>query len=162
MPPNVVRIGRAFATGAALLAPVLPGCIDGAARGEGEIDRQRGVEQAMITVSVTTEHPVYGVGEPVRLTLEVTNDSTQAVSLDFSSGQRFDFAISDASGENVWQWSAGRSFIQMMGQETIEPGGALRYTAQFEGELAAGTYTVSGKLASLGRPLTGNATFSVR
>lgn len=55
-----------------------------------------------------------------RLTLR--NTAAKPLELNFSSSQRYDFVIRNLKGEQVYQWSATRSFAQVMGSEVVEQG----------------------------------------
>lgn len=78
----------------------------------------------------------------------VTNETDEAVTFEFTSGQRFDFALINEQGEQEFLMSSVSSFIQAMGEETIEQGGELSY--EFEvpplEDLDAGTYTLEAWL----------------
>lgn len=71
------------------------------------------------TVSLATDKPAYQPGQPIRIAFEVTSRGDKAVRLDFSNAQRFDVTIADEAGREVWRWSAGRMFAQMLGQEIL-------------------------------------------
>ncbi|NIW35395.1 MAG: hypothetical protein GWN32_02195, partial [Gemmatimonadetes bacterium] len=72
----------------------------------------------------------------------VENASDGPVSLEFMTGQRYDFVIADAAGEAVWRWGAGRGFVQMLGEEQLQPGSTLTYRETYTGQLAPGAYIV--------------------
>ncbi len=72
--------------------------------------------------------------------------------LDFNSGQRFDVSVTDADGAVAWHWSANRSFIQMLGSETIEPGATLAYDAEWT-EAPPGTYLATGFVTASNRDI---------
>ncbi|HZG43818.1 MAG TPA: BsuPI-related putative proteinase inhibitor [Longimicrobium sp.] len=59
--------------------------------------------------------------DSVRLTLQVTNAGTTPVTLSFSSGQSYDFAVR-GGGTTLWTWSADRTFIQALRSETLAAG----------------------------------------
>jgi hypothetical protein len=59
--------------------------------------------------------------DSVRLTLQVTNAGTTPVTLSFSSGQTYDFAVR-AGGNSLWHWSADRGFMQALRSETLAAG----------------------------------------
>ncbi len=100
-----------------------------------------------LEVSVTTDKPVYAPGEPIRIVFEAVNETDSAATLAFASAQRFDMAIADESGTEVWRWSAGRMFAQMLGQEVLGPEiGRLSYEATFTGALGPGRYRVEAWL----------------
>src|SRR5215217_6858077 len=86
--------------------------------------------------------------------LRVVNAGALPVTVGFGSGLRSDFVIEPAGGgAPLWRWSAGRGFIQMLGEETIPAhGGALVYRARVPAPDAAGRYRVVGVLASYDHP----------
>jgi len=80
------------------------------------------------------------VDEPVDLLLVVT--ASKPVTLQFSSGQRFDFVVS-IGGEEVWRWSGDKFFTQALGEESLSAGEELRYEAQWT-PTEEGSYEVLG------------------
>ena len=80
------------------------------------------------------------VDEPVDLLLVVT--ASHPVTLQFSSGQRFDFVVSK-DGEEVWRWSGDQFFTQALGEESLSAGDELRYEAQWT-PTEEGSYEVLG------------------
>ena len=76
---------------------------------------------------------------------EVDNISENAISVTFPSGQRYDYQILDGSGEILYTWSMDKSFIEMLMDETIEPGQSWLYDEQLslsDLEFKAGEYSV--------------------
>lgn len=59
--------------------------------------------------------------DSVRLTLQVTNAGTTPVTVSFSSGQSYDFAVR-TGGTILWTWSADRTFLQALRTETLAAG----------------------------------------
>lgn len=121
-----------------------------------------------VTVTVATDKKMYGVGDTITFTLTVKNGTKQALSLRFSSGQRYDFKLFDAktpagarpdTGKLLWQWSRGRMFFQMISSEKLEPGKTLTFSDKYEFKptpgqtvkpLAAGKYALVGILTTMG------------
>ena len=66
--------------------------------------------------------------DTVRFVLQVTNTGPAPVTLDFTSGQSFDFVVTRDGGE-VWRWSADRGFTQALRSETLAPGETRTYDA---------------------------------
>jgi hypothetical protein len=97
----------------------------------------------------------------VRLVFHVTNPSDRPVVLEFSSGQRYDFAIRNAAGE-VWRWSAAQSFMQALGTETLPAGGSLRYSETWPSAQRTGSFTVTAQLTALNYPIEQRADFEIR
>jgi hypothetical protein len=84
----------------------------------------------------------------LQVTLDVENEGDDAVSMQFSDGQRAEFVAEDAdSGDEVWRWSSGRMFSQALGSVDLDPG----QSASFEGgwqDPPAGEYLIRGWLVA--------------
>lgn len=130
---------------AALAVGFAPGC--GSAGYETLPDSAPSGDPLVATIAVET-----GDGAVV-LTLHVTNPTSAPVELEFTSGQRFDFAVSRANGEAMWRWSADRSFMQALGTETLPAGGSLRYSATWPAAGAQGEFVARGEVTSSNRPV---------
>jgi hypothetical protein len=125
--------------------------------------RGEGVTTAGFEISLTADKAVYRGGEPISLTLGVSNQTGREIELRFSSGQRFDFVIRDARGNEIWRWSEGRMFAQALGAETIGPAQPqILYRAQFNGNLGPGSYRVEGTLVAKDPPLSAILTIQVQ
>jgi hypothetical protein len=97
----------------------------------------------------------------VRMVLHVTNPTSRPVTLEFSSGQRYDFAIRTAAGADVWTWSADKLFAQMVGTETIAPGATLDYTETWTPAGQKGSFVAIARLASTSHPVREQAAFQI-
>jgi hypothetical protein len=72
------------------------------------------------------------VNGDVTLTFTVKNPSGDAVKVVFPSGQRYDFVVADSgTGTSVWTWSANKSFVAALGEETIPAGGSRTYVEKW-------------------------------
>src|SRR5712691_11004317 len=99
-------------------------------------------------VTLATDRATYQRGEPIAMTLRLTS-GTETVRLQFPTSQRFDFALRDARGAQVWRWSEGRMFGQMVGSETLGPARPQNtYQAEFQGDLAPGWYQLEGAIVA--------------
>lgn len=77
----------------------------------------------------------------------VANKTEEAITFHFTSGQRFDFSLTDDAGEQVFLFSSVSSFIQAMGEETVEPGEELKYELDIpQLDLEAGSYKLEAWL----------------
>ncbi|WP_435064740.1 BsuPI-related putative proteinase inhibitor [Halobaculum sp. EA56] len=81
------------------------------------------------------------------LTLTVENAGTGTADLSFADGQRAEFVAVDADGREVWRWSEGRLFTTALGSETLAPGDAAEYGAEWPSP-PPGEYEVTGSLAA--------------
>lgn len=86
--------------------------------------RDERVPPAMLKGDLTVEP-----GDVVRFVFTVRNASSDAVDLEFPDSCRADFAVFDGD-ERRWRWSDGRAFMQVIGEETLDPG----ETTTYEGE----------------------------
>ncbi|MGM0843831.1 MAG: BsuPI-related putative proteinase inhibitor [Bacillota bacterium] len=60
----------------------------------------------------------------------VRNETENEVTFEFSSSQRYDYAVKDASGATVFLYSSAAAFMQVLGTETLAPGEELSYTIE--------------------------------
>ncbi len=125
-----------------------------------------------VAIVVKTDKKVYKPDEPIKMTLVVKNNSSAAVSLPFSSGQKYDIEIRHGKGRNgakAWQWSRGKVFAQMMSDLSLGSGKTITFTAAFNPNeksvykplpLDPGDYTILVTLTTSGRaPRPSNGTF---
>ncbi len=98
----------------------------------------------------------------VRLVLHVTNPTDQPLALEFTSGQRYDFAIRTAEGGDVWTWSADKMFAQVLGTETIAPGASLDYSEVWQPGDRKGSFVAIASLSSTSHPIREQAAFSLQ
>ena len=100
------------------------------------------------------------VGSTVELALGVTNAADHRVELRFPRGQTHDLAILDASGREVWRWSAGRMFTQAVQTKLLGTGETTSYAEQWTPP-ESGTYTVVATLTSDNYPVELRQGFTV-
>lgn len=148
------RERRRLALYTALAVVGLAGCTTA-----GDPEAQESVASAdelVATMSVET------TGDGVtRLTLHVTNPTRSPVALEFTSGQRYDFEVTRLNGEELWRWSAARSFMQALGTETVAPGGSLRYTADWESGDLEGEFVATGEVTASNRTVSQSTRFEL-
>ena len=125
-------------------------------------DNQAALVVGSLMLTLETDKTTYRAGEPFSLQLKINNRSSRDTTLEFSSGQRYDFQITDRTGETAWTWSADKSFMQVLGSERLAADGAIEYTEQFAGRLPPGTYTVTGFITTMGSALKTSTTITVQ
>ncbi|HSH46247.1 MAG TPA: BsuPI-related putative proteinase inhibitor [Longimicrobiales bacterium] len=99
--------------------------------------------------------------DSVLLRLHVTNTTDGSLSFTFPSSQRYDFRVADSSGESVWQWSAARSFAQVIAEVTLAPGETWEFDAAWRPE-SPGQYTATGWITDRAGVIRQSATFEVQ
>ena len=92
----------------------------------------------------------FAPGEPVSMSLILTNCGDNPRRLFYPDSQRYEFIVEDEGDREVWRWSLGQTFAQAAGKETIEPGETVTYTEFWDqhdqdGEpVPAGLYQIFG------------------
>ena len=81
-------------------------------------------------------------GETVVLVVAVRNPTDAPQRLSLTTAQTHDFTISTRDGREVWRWSAGRRFAQMLTEIALSPGEekSFRGTWSPDSALAPGRY----------------------
>lgn len=64
----------------------------------------------------------------LEMSLRIVNNTGDTVAIEHFSGQKYDFKIFDAEGENLYTWSANKLFMQMLSTTEIAAGESLVFT----------------------------------
>lgn len=96
-----------------------------------------------VTLTVTPDPPVSGAAVTWHLVVE--NRGETPITLTFSSGQQAEVALTEGDRE-VWRWSEGRAFTQVVSEFALGPG--EQHEIELEGRLDVppGTYEVTAEL----------------
>jgi len=73
----------------------------------------------------------------IEMKLSITNNTKKAISIEHTSGQKYDFKLFDSEGNNLYTWSADKMFILLMGETVIEPGETVEFSEVLEGDAYA-------------------------
>ncbi|HHU82969.1 MAG TPA: hypothetical protein GXZ26_08200 [Firmicutes bacterium] len=147
-----------------LLLLALIACISTAGLANNTIDPGELVSFNGFGVNVAIDRPEYNsssiMSPPViRMALQVYNYSQLPVTFDFTTSQRYDFAIYDSVGREVWRWSDGKVFLPVEGQLILQPGESVVYTAEHRFANKTGQpmptdlYTLKGELTAINKNL---------
>jgi hypothetical protein len=93
------------------------------------------------------------VGDDVGFQLTVTNNSSRRIELRFPSGRTHDFVVLDSIGREVWRWSTGKMFTQVVQNRSIDKGQSITFSTNWKNPDAIGTYTAVAKLWSRNFPI---------
>jgi len=104
---------------------------------------------AGLTCYLSTDRSQYQPGQTVVMNMTVANPFNEPVTLQFTSGQTYDFIIRDGTGLKAWQWSDGRVFTMALQQRELAAGESYEVSARWtvpEGEtkLPPGLYRIQG------------------
>ncbi|MGB6369642.1 MAG: BsuPI-related putative proteinase inhibitor [Atribacterota bacterium] len=114
-------------------------------------------------ISMTTDKMSYSVGEPIIMTLKVFNYNEEEITFHFNNSQRYDFIIENEKGNEVWRWSEGKMFAQMLGEEILGPcNPEVIYKAEYKDRLSAGYYKVTGIFIAQEKPMSGSIIIEVK
>jgi len=114
-------------------------------------------------ISMMTEKMSYSVGEPIKMTLKIFNYTEEDIIFHFNTSQRYDFIIEDQKGNEIWRWSEGRMFAQMLGEEILRPNNPeITYATEYKGKLSPGYYKVTGFFVAWDRPMSGSIIIEVK
>ena len=117
--------------------------------------------QSGFSLCLTADKTEYAAREPVRMTITAVNGTSGDLRLSFRDAQRFDFLI-ERDGAEVWRWSQGLMFAQMLGEETLGPGASLTFSAECEENLEPGLYQLTGILTAHPSPLSAKINIVIR
>jgi hypothetical protein len=96
----------------------------------------------------------------VTFKLDVTNPQTVPVTLEFNSGQQFDFRVRRVDGTTVWMWSADKAFTGALTSRTLAAGETVTYTATWA-PTAHGSFIAEGRLTSTSHPVGSVAALTI-
>ncbi len=102
-----------------------------------------------LTCYLSTDRSQYRPGQTVVMNITVANPFNEPVTLQFTSGQTYDFVIWDSNDQNVWQWSDDKVFTMALQQRELAAGDSYQVSTRWtvpEGEtkLPPGLYHVNG------------------
>ena len=97
----------------------------------------------------------------VRFDFRVTNSGGTKVEMNFPSGQTHEVVVLDTLGREVWRWSKGRIFTQMLQNKILRADDTLAYGERWK-DAPRGQYLAVARLASTNYPIEHRTAFTVR
>jgi hypothetical protein len=108
-----------------------------------------------LELTMTLDKTAYNIGEPVNLTLTITNISKQTINFTHT-GLDFDFQVTNDTNNLVYQWSNFKAIPQFITIESLPAGDSIssnftwlqtcNFNAQVQGDAASpGTYNIIGQ-----------------
>jgi len=83
-----------------------------------------------IGIDLTTFGAFFDEGEPIRLAITVAvRDPTI---LYYRTSQRYDLAVIDFEGQEIWRWSRDRAFAQVMAEVPLAANETLKFVETWE------------------------------
>jgi len=78
-----------------------------------------------IGIDVTTFGAFFEEGEPIQLSMTVA--VREPMTLYYRTSQRYDLAVIDSEGQEVWRWSRDRAFAQVTAEVPLEANEMLSF-----------------------------------
>lgn len=97
----------------------------------------------------------------VRFDFSVTNGGGGKVEMHFPTGQTHDLVVLDTLGREVWRWSKGRMFTQLIQNKILRNADTLAFDDSWK-NAPRGQYVAVARLASENYPIEQRTTFVVR
>lgn len=109
------------------------------------------LSQPETSFSVSTPSPIFS-NSPIVARLNIRNGGSEPLRLEFDSGQIYNLVLSDADGNVVYNWMAGRLFIAVLQSITVttEKNWLVDFTPP--GPMKPGRYTLEAYLTTSGTP----------
>ncbi len=133
----------------------------GRSSGHKQSAQQNSVESAQRSAALASSLAV-NVADGVRFTLNVRNNSRRMVELKFPNGKTHDFYVLDENGREVWRWSRGRMFTQMLQNKLIKSKDNAVFADRWSASNAHGKFTAVAVLASVNHPVEERVQFALR
>ncbi len=121
-----------------------------------------------VSFTLALDKTVYAKEEQAPVRMALRNATPDPLTLSFTSGQRFDIVIRSQSGAEVYRWSAARTFISLVSEETIAAGErnyaeTIPLTNNSGQPLAPGRYSIDAWIAnSLAPQYAATIAFDIR
>jgi len=97
--------------------------------------------------------------DKLRFTLNVKNNTTKMLELQFPDGQTHDFVVKDFTGKEIWRWSKGRMFTSAMRSETLKGKEDTIYEESWSSKGEHGSFTAVAILRSNNFPVETSVQF---
>lgn len=110
--------------------------------------------ESALDVNVADTH------DAVRFDFRVTNAGATKVEMSFTSGQTHDLFVLDTLGREVWRWSNGRMFTQLIQNKILRTDDTLSYGERWN-NAPRGRYVAVARLASANYPIEQRTPFVV-
>lgn len=110
--------------------------------------------ESALDVQVADSH------DAVRFAFHVSNAGSAKVEMHFTSGQTHDLFVLDTLGHEVWRWSNGRLFTQLIQNKILRTDDTLRYGERWA-NAPRGRYVAVARLASANYPIEQRTPFVV-
>lgn len=111
---------------------------------------------------VVSQLVVQHTPEGVRFAMNVENKGEKALEINFPNGQTHDVVVVDSLGRELWRYTKGRMYTQVMRNSALGGGDTMTVDAEWAAPTAHGTLTAIATLNSTNFPQQQRAQFVLR
>jgi len=97
-----------------------------------------------LKLSMSIDADEYKTGQQMNVSLKLSNEEESKVELEFSTSQVFDFRIIDGVGKEVYVWSSGRFFLQVIRRIPLKADQTFEEKLTYVINLQPGNYAIIG------------------
>ncbi len=83
-----------------------------------------------IGIDLTTFGVFFEQGETIQLAINIA--AQEPTTLYYRTSQRYDLAVIDSQGQEIWRWSLDRAFAQITGEESLDAGEMLSFDEKWD------------------------------
>ncbi|MCH7493718.1 hypothetical protein IIA16_03275 [bacterium] len=114
---------------------------------QSAVIRGRGVHPGITEGDLNVEARATPMADHLLMELFVRNLGDEAMILRFPTSMKFDFRVIDGARERVlWQWSAGRFFLQALQEHYLGPGEEIHVREAWNWTRGDGSFVVPGRM----------------
>jgi len=115
----------------------------------------RSEQELTLALVLKTDQSTYVLDQAIRLTLTLMNPGKTDIILRFRSSQKANFVIRRGK-EEIWRWSHGRMFAQVLTQIKLSPGEQREIQATWDQKDGKGRAVPAGTYEAVGLILSGD------
>ncbi len=101
------------------------------------------------------------VTDDVAFAFHITNNASKQLEITFPSGKTHDIVVLDSIGREVWRWSDGRLFTQVMQNKLLDTSETMTYEARWDPVQHHGQYVAVASLMSENHPVEHRVDFAL-
>ena len=100
-----------------------------------------------LSLTISTDRDSYQVNDSINISLRITNRGDKDINLTFPDAQVADFEIVSGKGKQVYLWSSGRMFAQVITTLKVPAGESIELLNEtWRADAGEGNYTIVGWL----------------
>lgn len=107
--------------------------------------RTKKVKEGNLEISVGVPKGDFKIGKKIPISISVKNAGREIEFLHYSTDQRYDLDVTDASKKAIWRWSQGRFFGLVLSEIKMEPDESEDSDVVWSQKDTAGNQVLPGK-----------------